>query len=69
MREDKTGWLIIFDGTPNGEWGRELLPPREQKPNEVWSTPTRRKYTYTGKYAKATSLRRGDGESEGQYND
>ena len=46
------GWHIIFDGTPKGEWGYYLLPPRSQHPNEVWTTPNHRRYTRTGRHTR-----------------
>ena len=69
MMEDKTGWEIIFDGTDRGLWGRELLPAREQRANEVWTTPTRRKYTRSGKYARVVLSYRGGRTLERQNND
>lgn len=42
--DDKTGWEIIWRGSD------PLLPPRESKPSEVWSTESKRKYTRSGRY-------------------
>jgi hypothetical protein len=56
MRDDKTGWLIIFDGTDRGLMGRELLPPRPSNPSGVWSYKAKRLYTRTGRYAKRPAI-------------
>lgn len=53
MMEDRTGWEIIFDGTPAGRWGRYLLPPRAQNPSEIWTTTERRRYKKSGLYSKS----------------
>ncbi len=50
MREDRTGWMIVFDGTIYGSWGREILPARDSHPSEFWSTTSPRKYTKSGRY-------------------
>jgi hypothetical protein len=65
MRDDKTGWEIIWDGTPRGVWGSELLPPRDQLPSPVWSTTSKRKYTRTGRYSQRPILEGRTDDTEG----
>lgn len=57
MREDRTGWIIVWDGTDRGLIGRELLPSRDSNPSPVWSTPSPRKYNKTGKHSKKIELK------------
>lgn len=56
MRVENSSWEIIFDGSPNGLWGRYILPQREQHPSEIWNTSSKRKYTKTGKHRRGTRL-------------
>lgn len=52
VREDRTGWEIVWDGTDRGLLGRSLLPPRDSNPSEVWVSKSVRKYTKTGRHSK-----------------
>jgi hypothetical protein len=53
MRDDKTGWEIVFDGTRRGLWGNEILPPRDSQPSTLWAgNRTVRKYTRTGRHRR-----------------